>query len=336
MNCVATNFSASGARLDNRDVDVGVTRRRLMPSAIFGFLITRVSMALGSSNDDAAVFFPSPEAVIESGTIFAEKFGGGGGLDLILIPGLAGGAWSWGEMARSLSPNHTVYALTLAGFDGRPAIAAPIIDRVVTDIARFIEERRLQKPILIGHSLGAFIALRLGIEHGALIRGLVTIDGYPVFPPLADAHAEERRAAAERLAQQFRIGTNVEEFRGLMRKFLATRMNDPERAARLADRAAKSDPGATAQYVLEMLSADLRPKLGRLKPPLLALAAVNSYKNELSEAEIRTFYRKLLANAPNFSILLIRNARHFAVEDQPEVVGAAIEGFLAGLLSSAC
>lgn len=30
-------------------------------------------------------------------------------------------------------------------------------------------------------------------------------------------------------------------------------------------------------------------------------------------------------------MMLVRDARHFLAEDQPEVVGAAIEGFLAGL-----
>ena len=85
-------------------------------------------------------------------------------------------------MLRRFSPDHRIYALTLAGFDGRAPVAAPMIDKVVADIARFIEARRVDRPILIGHSLGAFIALRLGVEHAKLIGGLVTLDGYPVFP----------------------------------------------------------------------------------------------------------------------------------------------------------
>ncbi len=115
-----------------------------------------------------------------------------------------------------------------------------------------------------------------------------------------------------------------------MGAFLAARMNDPKQAEQAAELAARADPQATAEYIMEMLPADLRPELGRLKAPLLALAAVNSYKSGLSESEIRTFYEGLLANAPRVAILLIRNARHFAMKDQPEAVGAAIEGFLAG------
>jgi len=303
-----------------------------MPVAASGLLVSRASTALGFSTGESA---PSPDAVIESGSILAEKYGAGG-KDLIFIPGLAGGAWNWTGMARRFSSSHTVYALTLPGFDGHASIAAPIIDKVVADIARFIEERRLGKPILIGHSLGAFIALRVGVEHAQSIGGTVAIDGYPVFPPLADKDAEGRRGGALRLAQQFRVGPDIEKFRALMRTFLAARMNDPELATRLADRAARSDPSATAQYVMEMLSADLRPELGRLKTPLLVLAAINSYKMGLTEAEIRRFYASLLAIAPHVSIMLIRNARHFAAEDQPEVVGAAIEGFLAGLDLAVC
>lgn len=303
-----------------------------MPSAAISLLAARARAASLSSPTGSTPFALSPEAVIERGAITVERYGRGEKA-LVFIAGLAGGAWSWSEMARRFSPDHAVYALTLAGFDGRPPAPGPVIDRVVADIAGFIEENRLDKPVLVGHSLGAFIALRVGVEHPALIGGLVTVDGYPVFPPLADVNAEGWRAAAGRLAQQFLVGNDFEKFRAVMLAFLAARMNDQERAGVLAERAARSDPGATSQYVVEMLSADLRPELVKLKAPLLALVAVNSYLNGHSEEEIRTFYSGLLGNAAHVSILLIRNARHFAAEDQPEVVGAAIEGFLAGLAS---
>ena len=142
---------------------------------------------------------------------------------------------------------------------------------------------------------------------------------------------EDRRAAASRLSQQFKVGRDVKKFREVMREFLAARMNDPTLAANIAERAARSDPDATARYVVEMLSADIRPALDRLEAPLLALVAVNSYKNGLSEPEIVRFYSGLFAKAPRVAMMLVRDARHFLAEDQPEVVGAAIEGFLAGL-----
>jgi hypothetical protein len=146
-------FRRSIVNASGRNFRMTITRRVLMPVAASGLLVSRASTALGFSTGESA---PSPDAAIESGAILAEKFGAGG-KDLIFIPGLAGGAWSWTGMARRFSSSHTVYTLTLPGFDGRASIAAPIIDKVVADIARFIEDRRLGKPILVGtasaHSL---------------------------------------------------------------------------------------------------------------------------------------------------------------------------------------
>ncbi|MBU3889074.1 alpha/beta fold hydrolase [Methylosinus sp. KRF6] len=254
----------------------------------------------------------------------------GAGEPLVLIPGLACGAWALEEIARRLSPRFSIHALTLPGFDGRAPIEAPMIPRICADIAAYVAA--LKRPLLVGHSLGAFIALKTTAAHPELFGGIVTLDGYPVFPALAGATAEERAGTAQRLAAQFSAGAgDPVRFRETLRGFLAARMNDSRQAERFAERAARSDPAATAAYVVEMLSADLRPELARLDAPLLALAATDSYLAGRSEEEISAFYADLLAKAPKASVLLLREARHFVAVDRPDVVAAAIESFAAGL-----
>ncbi|WP_166141996.1 alpha/beta fold hydrolase [Methylosinus sp. RM1] len=254
----------------------------------------------------------------------------GAGEPLVLIPGLACGAWALEEIARRLSPRFSIHALTLPGFDGRTPIETPMIPRICADIAAYVAA--LKRPLLVGHSLGAFIALKTAAARPELFGGIITLDGYPVFPALAGATAEERAATAQRLAAQFSVGAgDPVRFRERLRGFLAARMNDSRQAERFAERAAHSDPAATAAYVVEMLSADLRPELARLDAPLLALAATDSYLAGRSEDEISAFYANLLAKAPKASVLLLREARHFVAVDRPDVVAAAIESFAAGL-----
>ncbi len=270
---------------------------------------------------------PQPDSILEVGILKAEKHGEAG-VPILFIPGLAGGPWIWTDMIRRLAPTHAVYVLTLAGFDGRATTTPPIIDKAVADIARLISGNGFKKPLLVGHSLGGFIGLRLAIEHSALVGGLVTVEGFPVFPPLVEMSAEARRTAAEGLAKQFSPSMEGEAFRAALEKFFAARMNDPVQAREIAAHAARSDPAAIVQYIMEMLPADLRPELGKISVPFLSIVALNSYLIGRSEAETRAFYAGLLSNAPHVSILLIRNARHFVMIDQPEVVGAAIEGFV--------
>lgn len=275
----------------------------------------------------------APSDAIVIGSIAADRYGKDGPV-LMLIPGLAGGAWSWSDMVRRLPPTQEVYALTLAGFSGRAPVKAPVVDKVVADIARLIREKRLQQPILVGHSLGAFIAFRVAIEHSNSIGAVISLDGFPVFSPLADVDAVGRRAAADKLANELARGKNAQEFRAALHAFLTARMNDPEKANAMTEFSARSDPDAVAQYIMEMLPADLRPDLGKVKVPILALIAADSYKRGLPDAEIRSFYRRIFANAPEASTLIIHNARHFIYVDQPDAVAAAIEAFLAGLRMS--
>ncbi|CAN2532187.1 Putative+aminoacrylate+hydrolase+RutD [Methylocapsa aurea] len=256
----------------------------------------------------------------------------GAGDPLLLIPGLACGAWALDDIARRLAPRFSIHAVTLPGFDGRPPIAAPMIARVAADIAAYIAERRLERPILVGHCLGAFVALQAALLRPEQIGGVVTLDGYPVFPALAGADAEARVAAAKRLGEQFAVGAgNPARFRATLRAFLAARMNDAQQADHFAERAARSDPGATAAYVVEMLSSDLRPELTRLTAPLLALAATDSYLAGRADENISAFYAGLLADAPKSAVTLLRGSRHFVAVDQPDVVAVAIESFAAGL-----
>jgi pimeloyl-ACP methyl ester carboxylesterase len=270
-------------------------------------------------------------AAPEFGSLFVER-SGGSGPSLLLIAGLAGGAWCFEETIGRLSPELAIHALTLPGCDGRPAAGAPVIETVCADIIRYIESARLDRPILVGHSLGAFLALRIGVMRPGLIGGLVTLDGYPVFPPLAGAEPAARAAEARRRAAPFYAAAgDPARFRAIMREFMATRMNDSRQVERFAERAARSDPRATGDYVVDMLSADLRAELPKLVAPLLALVATDSYHAGRSEPELRAIHAALLAGAPQASLLLVRGARHFIAQDRPDVVCAAIEAFVAGL-----
>src|SRR6185312_1790621 len=66
-----------------------------------------------------ASLFPLPkaDATFTSGSIHVSQYGTAG-KPLIFIPGLSCGPWSWSEQIAKFSKDHTVYALTLTGFDG--------------------------------------------------------------------------------------------------------------------------------------------------------------------------------------------------------------------------
>ncbi|MFM0649621.1 alpha/beta hydrolase [Paraburkholderia bryophila] len=218
--------------------------------------------------------------------------------------------------------------MTLAGIDGRPSAPAPVIEKVIADLARLIVQQHLDHPVLIGHSLGGYIGYRFAIEHPDLVGRLVAIEGFPVFPPLTNADVAGRRAAAQKLADALTGGGTPQAFHASMRDFLEARMNDPKEADRLAVLASRSDPKAVAEYILEMLPSDLRPDLVKLKAPVLEIVAANSYLKGSSESDIRAFYTSMLADAPQAKVVTVPDARHFVMLDQPDAVYQSIRQFL--------
>ena len=91
----------------------------------------------------------------------------GTGPDVLLIPGLASSGAVWDDTVKQLCTRHRCHVFTLAGFAGVPAQSGPLLDNVDAALATYIEQQHLQAPIVIGHSLGNFVALRLAIGHPA-------------------------------------------------------------------------------------------------------------------------------------------------------------------------
>ena len=67
-----------------------------------------------------------------------------------------------------LKGNYQLHVLTLAGFAGVPPIDTPILKTVKNEIIKYVKENHLNKPVLIGHSLGAFMSLWVASEEPSL------------------------------------------------------------------------------------------------------------------------------------------------------------------------
>src|SRR4051794_35167838 len=78
-------------------------------------------MTIAARGQTALPPVPTPSQSYDVGTLHVDKFGKGEHA-LVLIPGLGGGSWAWGGAVAKLSPNYSMYVITLPGFDGRPAV----------------------------------------------------------------------------------------------------------------------------------------------------------------------------------------------------------------------
>lgn len=278
-------------------------------------------------------------AVSTVGTLTVVRHGDQGPA-VILIPGLQGGPWVWQQTIDRLSQHHVVYAVTLAGFDGTPAPAAGgnLFDRADASLLQLIEQEKIDKPVLVGHSLGGTLALRLASEHPGLVAGVVAVDGLPIFPGMERASAEQRQAMATRMQQQMAAATPDQLKAQSLVYMQKIGLVDQQLAAKYAPMNARSDVKASAQYMAEDLAFDGRPGLKRANLPILEISPYyapdfSTPPMAMSEEQKAAYYQSLLANAPDARVVSISPSRHYVMLDQPQKFQQLLDGFLAHIRS---
>jgi pimeloyl-ACP methyl ester carboxylesterase len=82
----------------------------------------------------------------------------------------------WQDLLEPLSKDFHCFALDLLGFGNSTAIEPPNSIAVEVDcLHEFIEKLNLRPVYLVGHSLGAWIAVNYTLKYPELVRGVVTI-----------------------------------------------------------------------------------------------------------------------------------------------------------------
>ena len=278
-----------------------------------------------------------PKASFEVGTLHVQVYGDHG-RPVILIPGLAGGAWVWKDTIDELRKDHQVYAVTLAGFDGTPAPVGEesYFDRADASLAQLIESKKLQRPVIVGHSLGGTLALRYAGEHSDLIAGAVAVDGLPVFPGGEAMPVAQRQAIAANMVQK--IGSVTDEaFKAQTLVYMQkVGVIDPALATHYAPFNARSDKQAVARYMAEDASGDWRPQLAKATVPVLEIVPYNAPDAQMgpmktTQEQKVAYYKGLLGAAPKANVVAIAPSRHYVMLDQPVQFHKTLEDFLHSL-----
>src|SRR6185503_965620 len=122
----------------------------------------------------------SPEA---SGTLPALTFGDGPRL-VVALHGITASAMEWPPLARRLSAGWTLVAPDLRGRGAAAELAGPYgLRRHVEDVCATVRSRQVESgqvesgAVLVGHSMGAYVALLAASAEPGLFRRLVLVDG---------------------------------------------------------------------------------------------------------------------------------------------------------------
>ncbi len=287
---------------------------------------------------------PKPTAVEAIASMRVEEYGHGSPA-MVFVPGLSCGSWVWDDAVRRYAKSHAVYVVTLPGFDGVPSIkpaSGSRLDAADASLLALVTQKHLDHPILVGHSMGGFLVIRFGTEHSDLVRGIVAVDGLPVFPTLVDASPERRKIAADATDASL-AGMSASDYASAQAGVIEGMVTDQATVPRVAALTAVADPAAVGAFAANLLMSDVRPQLRKLTAPTMEIAPVPTEpaafegpqaataSPDARAESYRTFYASLFPGAPHLTVVPIANSRHFVMVDQPAALYGRIDAFVATL-----
>ncbi len=242
----------------------------------------------------------------------------GAGRPVLMIHGLGGSHHDWDDAVERLAHQHCIHRFDLLGHGARAdAARTASLQEMARDVAQVIDGLQLQRPLLVGHSMGALVVMKYLQDHGAQrIAGVCLIDQSPRI-----TNDEQWRLGLFGSLTRTQLQGTLKRLRGDFVDTIAT-----EFIAKLAPLKNASSPDALlgrlarwlvgklagacgAERVIAMLEslaeADFRDVIARLSVPTMVV--LGGASPHYGSVPLDQYYRDAL---PDGTVRLYKQAAH--------------------------
>lgn len=228
--------------------------------------------------------------------------------DLILLHGLFGDLSNWKAVEDKFSADHNVYTPGLPLYKKNSKEAN--LDHFVLFLEDYIAEKQIQKPILVGNSLGGHIALLYTLKHPENVERLVLTGSSGLYESTLDMafpRINDYDFIADRVREVFH---NQEAITDTLIEDVFNTIQDREKALSVV-RTAKA-----------ARSQNLKNILNTIKTKVQLIWGLQDRVTPVSVAE--EFYHLL----PNSNLFLINHCGHAPMMEQPEMFNKKLLEFI--------
>ena len=245
----------------------------------------------------------------------------GDGVPVVLLHGLGLTGALWHRVRDGFRPGYRLIVPDL-----RSAGATRELERTELSLARWADDLAgllatlgVERPVLVGHSLGAGIALKYALERPDDVRALALIGADATLSNLAP----RMNASAERIE---RLGMEawVAEYWSQNPPFAAESLErDPEILAEYRTLVLANDPIDYVRQCRAVAEAeDLAPRLGQITQPALVLIGASD------DRTLPEHGRALAEQLGDARVVEIPDVGHTLPLEAPDAVAAAVRAFL--------
>lgn len=221
----------------------------------------------------------------------------GSGDPLVLIHGLSGSTHWWGRNVEALGQHFRVYSIDLVGFGESRDTHSFVLTEAATYLAMWMEQVGIERAIIVGHSMGGFIAAHLAADFPERTGRLVLVDAAVL--PFGDGYLRHLVGLARALGYA-------------PLSFLPVLVTDAWRAG----------PLAVLQAARQLLTADIRPNLSRIDAPTLLVWGEH---DTVIPVEIGHQLQHQFRHA---NLVVVPSAGHNPMWDRPEDFNRVVLEFL--------
>lgn len=251
---------------------------------------------------------------------FSVKKIGTGEQTLLFIPGFASSGSVWNETVEALKDKYSCHVLTMAGFAGVPPQENPTFEKWKTGIVQYIRDENIDKPIIVGHSMGGELALAIAADHPDLTDKIVVVDALPCLMAITNPGFQSKPVNdCSAMVNQI---TSMEDdhFNQMQKMSIASLAANSSKWDEISRWGISSDRHTFAQMFCDFSNTDLRGRMNKISVPALILLEP-SFKNI---AAISEQYK----NLPQAKIEYAHKGLHFIMFDDTEWYLDQLNAFL--------
>ena len=272
---------------------------------------------------------PAPAAPAKAATTAEQRLGHltirsvGTGPAVVLIPGLGSSTAVYDDLAAKIGGKHRLILVQVNGFAGAPAAASTdnLIPGAVDELAAWLKANKVERPAVIGHSMGGLMGMMLASKYPAATGKLMIVDALPFYGMLfgLSATPDTVRPVVEQMRAGLVGGTAPLDPPPHM-------SNSDAGKAEVAAWLRASDRKTVGEALVEDATTDVRADLPKLvNLPVTVVYAVSSPERK---AMTDGLYREAYKALPKATLVGVSDSDHFVMLDQPAAFTAAVETFL--------